>query len=77
MKISVHLFLNLTKYSPTGESRFDIDLDERATIGRLLENLSIPLKPDKVILVNGRQAGRDHVLEAGDLVVVFPPVAGG
>jgi len=77
LKISVHLLLNPAKYSPTGEPRFEIVLKESTTVGRLFKNLSIPLKPDKVILVNGRQARPDRVLKHEDLVVVFPPMAGG
>ena len=54
-----------------------IDLTEGDQVTQVLEILRIPPEVEKVILVNGRPAQRDFILNEGDKVVLFPPVAGG
>ncbi len=48
-----------------------------ATIGNLLDQLSIPAGAPKVIFLNGIHARREAILKDGDRIGVFPPVAGG
>jgi molybdopterin converting factor small subunit len=77
MSIHVHLFAYLTKYSPTGQEKFDLDLGQRTTVGQLLEKLGIPPDFEKRVLVNGRHADPSTRLSEGDDVFIYPPAAGG
>ncbi len=77
MPIHVHLFAYLTKYSPTGKEKFDLDLGPGRTVGQLLEKLKIPMDFEKRVLVNGRHADPSICLAEGDEVFIYPPAAGG
>ena len=54
-----------------------MDLIEGDRLERILEILGMPPDVVKVMLVIGRPAEPDSVLNEGDRVVIFPPVAGG
>jgi molybdopterin converting factor small subunit len=77
MPVHVHLFAYLTKYSPTGQEKFDLDLSPGTTVGQLLDELGIPLDFEKRVLVNGRHAEPSTRLSDGDDVFIYPPAAGG
>ena len=78
MHVEVRLFATLR------EGRFNrrtLDLPEGTSVGGLLERLAIPpgVPGRHVILplVNGRHAKPDQPLADGDIVAIFPAVAGG
>ena len=77
MPIHVHLFAYLAKYSPTGQEKFDLEMDPEKTVGQLLDKLHIPADFEKRVLVNGRHADSSGRLAEGDDVFIFPPAAGG
>lgn len=58
-----------------GFSRFNIDDGE--TVAGLMRMAGIDKARTLVVLVNGRHAGPDRKLVNGDVIAVFPPVAGG
>lgn len=58
-----------------GRSSFDVDDGE--TVAGLMEHAGIDKARTVVVLVNGRHAGPDRMLANGDVIAVFPPVAGG
>lgn len=74
IKITVKLFATLrrgrfendTKKFPTG-----------ATVRDVIDKLNIPDEKVSIIFINGRHAKRDHELEDGDRLALFPPVGGG
>jgi molybdopterin synthase sulfur carrier subunit len=79
MKIEVKLFATLRDYLPKGSGRFScrVEIDSTDTVRDVLEKLKIPERIPKIILVNGVHSNLDRVLEFGDVLSVFPPVAGG
>lgn len=44
---------------------------------RIIAYLGIDEKKVAIILVNGFHKDLDHPLEAGDILALFPPIAGG
>ena len=48
-----------------------------ATVGDLVQMLAIPDDLPRITLVNGRNAELDQRLLSGDVVTLFPPLAGG
>jgi molybdopterin converting factor small subunit len=43
----------------------------------VVQRLGIPFELERVTLVNGGNATPERTLQAGDVVTVFPPLAGG
>ncbi|OGP90167.1 MAG: hypothetical protein A2156_12480 [Deltaproteobacteria bacterium RBG_16_48_10] len=79
MEIEVKLFATLRDYLPEGSSRFSckMEIDGHTRVQNILLRLKIPEEMPKIILVNGIHGKEDQVLKDGDVLSVFPPVAGG
>ena len=79
MEIEVKLFATLRDYLPKGSSRFSckMEVDPSTRIEDILSRLKIPDETPKIILINGVHAKKEQVLKEGDVLSVFPPVAGG
>lgn len=79
MKAEVKLFANFGEYLPPGSDKYAcrLDLDEGTTINQVLERLKIPTSIPMILLVNGIHKKAEDVLQPGDVLSIFPPVAGG
>jgi len=79
MEVEVKLFATLRDYLPKGSDRFSckMSVDGHTRIQDILSRLNIPEEMPKIILVNGVHGKNDQVLKEGDVVSIFPPVAGG
>lgn len=79
MEITVKLFASLGAYAPKEESAkpFQCEIEEGATLKRLIEKLDIPEENVKLNFVNGRTRKIDYELQPGDEVGFFPPIGGG
>jgi molybdopterin converting factor small subunit len=77
MTVRVHLLGYLARYSPSGQEKFKLDLAPEATVGTLLEKIGFPAGLERMILVNGRQAGPTAGLVEDDEVFIFSPATGG
>jgi len=76
--VELRLFGNLRKFLPDPQSPgAPLEVPQGATLGNLLDRLRIPPTEPKILLVNGLHVGRDYVLQEGDRVGAFPPIAGG
>jgi molybdopterin converting factor small subunit len=79
MKIELRLYASLGRYLP--EKKKDnsciAEVEPGTTIRKLLLQFHIPPEARKIIFLNGIHAQGDEVLQEGDRVGVFPPVAGG
>jgi molybdopterin converting factor small subunit len=84
MKITLKLFATLTDYLPV-ESRYtnivELDLMERTTIGQIIETHQLPPKLVHLVLVNGKyiepEKRASYSLLEGDVLAIWPPIAGG
>ena len=77
MRIGVRLQLNFRDMTPHGENLFHMEAAPGSTVAEVLKILAIPDSTPKVIIVNGRAAKPSQELTDGDLLTLFPPVAGG
>lgn len=79
MKVEVQLYATLTKYLPPGSEgkKAVIEVADDTTVAGLLKYLKVPTEHPNITLVNGIQAEDDATLKDGDVVTVFPPLAGG
>ena len=79
MEIEVKLFATLRDYLPKGSERFSckMEIESQTRIQEILMRLKIPEEMPKIILVNGVHGKKEQILKEGDVLSVFPPVAGG
>ncbi len=84
MKITLKLFASLTDYLPP-EAKYTnvmaLDITPDTTIGQLVEQFSLPEKLVHLVLVNGAYIAPDkrasQTLHEGDVLAIWPPIAGG
>jgi molybdopterin converting factor small subunit len=79
MEIEVKLFATLRDYLPKGSDRFSckVEIEESVRVQDILSRLKIPEEMPKIILVNGVHGKKEQILKDGDVLSIFPPVAGG
>ena len=77
--MEVHLTATLRAYLPSGTSGDHVllDLPAGTTVGQVVHSLRIPADLERLTVVNGLDAAPDQVLSEGDVLSVFPPLAGG
>lgn len=82
--VQVKLFMSLKKYIPENvqEGNTYLKIEEGAMVKDLLARLGIPFEEDKIIVLNGisyKQSEETNsiVLQDGDVIAIFPPIAGG
>lgn len=81
VKIEIKLFANLKKLLPPHAegSAATIEVEDGLTVAGLIELLQIPKEMAQLVLVNGINIEGEYsrIIQEGDTVSVFPPVAGG
>ncbi|HTY77254.1 MAG TPA: MoaD/ThiS family protein [Candidatus Bathyarchaeia archaeon] len=79
MQIEVRLFALLAQYLPPGSVGDGASLDVPAgtTVEEVVERLKIPAELSCMTVVNGHDAPPSQVLAPGDVLSMFPPLAGG
>ena len=77
MEIEVEIFGSLEAYSPTGEKKFTLTVDEGTTVADVWAKIHIPEKVEKIYLVNGTYCPEGKRLRQGDVVTVLPMIDGG
>lgn len=75
MQITVKLHASLRPYgrSDSNDGLFPLETTEKATIREVIRELGIPPEKVKMVILNGRGANVDRVLNDGDRVALFPP----
>jgi len=79
VRVEVRLFATLAPYLPKDSeagSSF-LDLADDSTVGDVAGALGIPQDFPYIVLVNGADADEAGRLRTGDVVTLFPPLAGG
>ncbi|MBX9794619.1 MAG: MoaD/ThiS family protein [Burkholderiaceae bacterium] len=84
MKITFKLYASLTEHLPPDvrqDNRMDLTLADDATIAQVIAPFGLPEKLVHLVLVNGvyvEPAQRlTRVLSDGDVLAIWPPIAGG
>jgi len=84
MNITLKLFASLTDYLPTDDKYTNIvelDIAPETTIGQLVDQYRLPAKQVHLVLVNGTYIAPDkrpnQTLTEGDVLAIWPPIAGG
>ncbi len=79
MKIEVQLYATLSQYLPKGAQnrKAVMEVGDGWTVGKVIDQLGIPKEHPNMVLVNGIHTKDDAPLKDGDVLAVFPPLAGG
>ncbi|MEO7954578.1 MAG: MoaD/ThiS family protein [Polaromonas sp.] len=84
MKITFKLFATLTDYLPGAArhtNRMALDVEPEATISQIIEPFGLPPRLVHLVLVNGHYIQPEHrltrTLAEGDVLAIWPPIAGG
>ena len=84
MKITLKLFASLTDFLPAADRVGNItmlDVAPDATILQIIEPFGLPMKLVHLVLVNGTYIDPDKratkTLVEGDVLAIWPPIAGG
>jgi molybdopterin converting factor small subunit len=84
MKITLKLFASLTDYLPPDARRSNIvelEVGSGASILQIIEPFGLPMKLVHLVLVNGHYINPEdrgsRTLAEGDVLAIWPPIAGG
>ncbi|MBP1731836.1 MAG: Mut7-C ubiquitin [Deltaproteobacteria bacterium] len=79
MEIEVRLFATFRDYLPPGVDSFSFKriLAQETEVDRIAQELKLPDNIPKIFVVNGNVVTGEYVTRDGDVVSIFPPVAGG
>jgi sulfur carrier protein ThiS len=84
MRITLKLYATLADYLPAATratNAVELDVPSDTTIAALTAPFNLPVQLTHLVLVNGvfvpRSERGAHRLKAGDVVAIWPPVAGG
>jgi sulfur carrier protein ThiS len=83
MKITLKLYATLGEYLPANQKQnaVDIDVEPDTRIADIVERFHLPEKLVHLVLVNGvyvaPEARGGRGLQEGDVLAIWPPVAGG
>ena len=83
MKITLKLFALLDKYLPEGavKNQVDITVEDGATVMDVIKSVNLPMEHCHLVLVDGVYVApserETQVMEEGQALAIWPPVAGG
>ncbi len=83
MKVSVKFYASLGQFLPSGavKNEAEIEVPEGATPDTVMGSFNLPLDLCKLVLINGvyvmPEERATRALVTGDVLAVWPPVAGG
>lgn len=84
MKITFKLYATLQHKLPATavDNAVDVEVEENVSLFELIDQFGVPRESAHLVLVNGAYIGEDQrsepgLLTEGDVVAVWPPVAGG
>ncbi len=83
MKVEIKLFASLRAKMGNGTGKGQMELEEGTSLWDVITKLEIPPELAHMTLVNGQHCPAEQewreqkLLQEGDVVSVFPPLAGG
>ena len=84
MNITFKLFASLGDYLPASvrpANEMPLPVAEGATIAQVIDPFGLPPKLVHLVLINGHfvppEARADRALQDGDVLAIWPPIAGG
>lgn len=75
MRVTVKLNASLRQCERgiSNDGTLSLEIGENATAREVIQKLGIPLEKVKMIMLNGKGANFDSILNDGDRIALFPP----
>ena len=84
MQITFKLYASLTEYLPADQRRSNamtLEVAEGASVAEVIEPFNLPMKLVHLVLINGAYVPPEQratrALVPGDVLAIWPPIAGG
>jgi sulfur carrier protein ThiS len=84
MRVTLKLYATLADYLPPAAraaNAVELDVPEGATVTGAIAPYNLPPALTRLVLVNGfscrRKSASPHALRDGDVLAIWPPIAGG
>lgn len=84
MQITFKLYASLTQYLPAERrtsNQMSLEVPADASIAQIIEPFQLPLKLVHLVLINGHfvppEERASRTLKEGDVLAIWPPIAGG
>jgi sulfur carrier protein ThiS len=83
VKVTLKLFATLADYLPAGArgNLAELEFADAPTVAAVIESFKLPPRLVHLVLVNGNFVGPEaraqRVLDEGDTLAIWPPIAGG
>ena len=81
MKITVKMSGLIAKLLPGSADGVEVDLEDGATVSRLMDHLKLPGNESYLVIANDTTVPKgkrpEHKLSDGDRVAIVPPLKGG
>lgn len=75
MQIKVRLFASLR--NQVGKKEVELNISEQDRVKDVVKSLSLSEKENFITMINGVHCRLDHNLNDGDVLSIFPMIAGG
>ncbi len=75
MQIKVKLFASLR--NQVGKKELDLNISERDKVRDVVKSLNLSEQDNFITMINGVHCRLDHDLNGGDVLSIFPLIAGG
>lgn len=75
LKVNVRLFASIRKFSD--KDNLEINIEEGSSVKDLLPKIGIPQNQPLLIILNEYTRGKETLLQEGDILCLFPIIAGG
>lgn len=82
-KATLKLYASLGKYLPAGavDNKASIEVDSSSSLSSIIDGLNLPPRLVHLVLINGvyiePQDRETRILAPGEVLAIWPPVAGG
>jgi sulfur carrier protein ThiS len=80
MQITIRLLASYRCYLPgshDAQAGYPLEIPPGTRLDEILADLPIPTNENYTFLLNGQHAGRDQILQPGDVLAIFPAAGGG
>ena len=84
MQITFKLYASLAQYLPVDRrqgNEMPLEIAPESTIAQIIEPFGLPMKLVHLVLINGRYVSPEdrvhQTLVEGDVLAIWPPIAGG
>ena len=75
MQIKIKLFASIRQQ--IGKNEMKLNADDQKTVKDIIKSLSLSEQENYITMINGIHCKLDHVLNDGDVLSIFPMIAGG